>query len=287
MPTYSLMQIPKSRSEEEFECICTDLLNKKYNGRFKRYGRKGQRQDGIDIYDESLSSSCIVAQCKNYFNPKSATNLIKKVKEDFYALNNLGFYNKIGKFIVMTSMDRDTKVQSEILGINSNIDIEILFWEEIQEVVCSNVDLFQKYYPQMFNLNSKTITIGGFINDFNSLMIEENILEFIRIDPLGGIPDYLPANVDVFCMTIRQKLNNAVILQNDYVFKAIDKFITLLDSYNGYLAIKMYPTNSGWYSFQANNRFINIDEIRRKINNFKIEMNQVYSVINKGCFIFY
>lgn len=136
MPTLPFMQIPKTKSEEEFEHICTDLLNKEYSGRFKRYGRKGQRQDGIDIYDEILSSNCIVAQCKNYFNSKSANNLINKIKEDFNVLNKLKFYNSIGKFIVMTSMDRDTKVQSEILRINSNsnsdIDIEVLFWEDIQ-----------------------------------------------------------------------------------------------------------------------------------------------------------
>lgn len=139
----------------------------------------------------------------------------------------------------------------------------------------------------MFNLNSKTITIEELRRDFNSFMREENILEFLTIDPLGGIPDNLPINVDVFCMNIRQKLNDAIILQNDNVFKAIDNFITLLNSYNGYLSIQMHPTNSGWYSFQTNNRFINIDEIREEINNFKVELNKIYSVINKGCFLFY
>lgn len=286
MPTSAIMQIPKTRSEEEFEDICTDVLNKKYNRIFKRYGKKGQKQNGIDIYEESLSSSLIVAQCKNYINEKSAATFIKKVKEDFCALKKLKFYNRIGKFIVMTSIDRDTNVQSSILEINSNsnINIETLFWEDIQQVVCSNEDLLKKHYPQISGQNSKDI--GRLKEYFNNLMFEKNILDFIVINPLGGIPDYLPENVDLYCITIKQELNRSILLQNNKVFKAIDKFINLLDKYNEYLSMKMSPTNNGWYIFKIN-RYEDNNKIIREINKFKTEMNKAYSVINEGCFIFY
>ena len=49
MPTSPLMEIPKSRSAKEFESICKDILEKKYGSRFEKYGRDGQKQNGIDM----------------------------------------------------------------------------------------------------------------------------------------------------------------------------------------------------------------------------------------------
>ena len=40
--------------------------------------------------------------------------LIKKIKEDINSSSQLPFYNDITNFIVMTSMNRDNKVQNEI-----------------------------------------------------------------------------------------------------------------------------------------------------------------------------
>ena len=146
MPTSPLMQIPKSRSAEEFELVCTDILIKENGTRFTPYGRKGQKQNGIDIYGKISDNKYIVAQCKNYFNEKSTDRLIKKIKEDIDALSQLPFYNYISKFIVMTSIDIDNKVQYEIESIKSNFDIEVWFWEHIQEEICDSNNLLKKYY---------------------------------------------------------------------------------------------------------------------------------------------
>ena len=64
MPTFPLMQLPKTKSAEEFEAMCADVLADIYNMEFSFYGRKGQKQHGIDLVS---SSGYIVAQCKNYY----------------------------------------------------------------------------------------------------------------------------------------------------------------------------------------------------------------------------
>lgn len=66
MPTVPLMQLPKTKSEDEFENICTNILTNFYGKPFSRYGRKGQKQHGIDIYCDTSNGKRIVAQCKNY-----------------------------------------------------------------------------------------------------------------------------------------------------------------------------------------------------------------------------
>ena len=58
MPTPLLIQLPKTKSAEEFEAMCADVLVDIYNMEFSSYGRKGQKQNGIDLVS---SSSRIVA----------------------------------------------------------------------------------------------------------------------------------------------------------------------------------------------------------------------------------
>lgn len=169
MPTSSLMQIPKSRSAEEFEDICTDVLIKEYNNRFTRYGTNGQKQDGIDIYGSDINGNCIVAQCKNYFSPKSAKNLVKKIKEDIQsAMNQTTF--KIDEFVAMTSMDKDKNIQNAITSISSSFNIELWFWEDIQKIVCSDNSILYKYYPQFKNSMKMPINkINELISALNTM----------------------------------------------------------------------------------------------------------------------
>ena len=49
MPTFSTAKLPRSDSAEEFENMCADVLRIKYNCHFKKYGRRGQKQNGIDL----------------------------------------------------------------------------------------------------------------------------------------------------------------------------------------------------------------------------------------------
>lgn len=287
MPTSPLMQIPKSRSAEEFELVCTDILTNKNGTRFTPYGRKGQKQNGIDIYGKISDNNYIVAQCKNYFNEKSADRLIKKIKEDINALSQLPFYNDINKFMVMTSMDIDNKVQNEIEGIKSKFDIEVWFWEHIQVEICDDNNLLKRYYPQIFNFNVKTITVDELINDFNSLMREANILEFIQADPFIGMKDYLPFSVDIFNMKIKTKLNDSIILQNEEIFKAINEFISKLDNYSANIGSLMKPTGNGYYIVPKFYSINDREKIREDIKKRKLELNNIYSRINKNCSLFY
>lgn len=148
MPSIPLMQLPKSRSADEFESMCKDVLTNEYRIKFKRYGKNGQKQNGIDIYAQLGGEKYAVAQCKNYFSPNSSNALIKKIEKDIKDAELIPF--KIKQFIVMTSMDRDLNAQNYIETINSPFAIEIWFWEDIQERVCSDEELIEKYYPHFF-----------------------------------------------------------------------------------------------------------------------------------------
>lgn len=203
------------------------------------------------------------------------------------ALTKLPFYNNISKFIVMTSMDTDNKVQNEIVSIESNFDVEVWFWEHIQVEVCDSDNLLKRYYPQMFNFNTKVVTIDGLRNDFNSLMCEANILEFIQVDPFIGMQDYLPFSVDIFNSKIKKNLNDANILQNKEIFKEINEFISKLGNYSENLGCLMKLTGNGYYIIAKIGTVNDREKIRDEIKKRKLELNNTYSRINENCSLFY
>lgn len=168
MPSIPLMQLPKSRSAEEFEKMCKDILTNEYGIRFKRYGRNGQKQNGIDIYAEQVGGGYIVAQCKNYFSLNSANDFTKQINKDVKNAEKIPF--QINHFIAMTALDTDLNIQNYIENIDGKIHIEVWFWEDIQERVCSNDNLFKKYYPDFF------IDTGIPVMEINQIISNLNIL---------------------------------------------------------------------------------------------------------------
>lgn len=130
---------PKLQDEKLFEDLCKDILEKEYKQNFSIYGRRGQKQKGIDILN---NNSEIIVQCKNY---KSNIKFLDNILSDLaVAEKNFNFK----KFIIMTSLARDTEIQDKIVKINNEkkYEVEIFFWEDI-EIKISKYKLFNEYYP--------------------------------------------------------------------------------------------------------------------------------------------
>lgn len=109
MPTFSTAKLPRSASAEEFENMCADVLHIKYNCHFEKYGRRGQKQNGIDLVGLSEQRSCVVVQCKNY-SGRMYKKLKTQLEKDIAAAGNLPF--DIKEFVVMTALDTDVEVQN-------------------------------------------------------------------------------------------------------------------------------------------------------------------------------
>lgn len=146
MPTSPIMILPKSSSAEEFESICRDVLKLIYNMDFVLYGRKGQKQYGIDLYAKSTNESYVVVQCKNY-HKSSLKQFCSQLCDDITSSSNLEF--KIEKFIVMTALDRDAKIQAFVSEYSAPFPVSVLFWDDIQDELCSNKKLLKKYYSHI------------------------------------------------------------------------------------------------------------------------------------------
>ncbi|EMJ6444710.1 hypothetical protein AADZ13_004992 [Bacillus cereus] len=132
------IEIPRIENEEIFENLCLDLI--KANCRYEnvnRNGRRGQKQDGVDIFARNKQSfEWIGIQCKVKTNGSIKEEEIKKEIEKAYDFNpNLSHY------IFYTTAKRDCKIQAYVRSIsdenlNKNLfNIDILFWEDIEDLL--------------------------------------------------------------------------------------------------------------------------------------------------------
>ena len=65
MPTIASSELPVPKSWDEFEDICADLFGRIWNDHnIVRYGRMGQRQNGVDIRGHLPAGGIAGVQCK-------------------------------------------------------------------------------------------------------------------------------------------------------------------------------------------------------------------------------
>lgn len=280
MPLPLDYNLPKTKNSSEFEGMVCDVCKIKFGGDFQRFGRLGQSQCGIDIISMDLEE-LICIQCKNYDITLSHINKI--ISE---AMN---FTLPISKFIIATSSFRDTKLQEYVLKINQEKDykfvVYIIFWEEISSIISQNNDLLNKYYHSMNRLSSEWMVV-----EFNQLINKYDVLGFIKVDPIIGMPKHYPGEIDMFVLEVQQMLERVNVLQQDPKFIVINQFYDVINDYNLYLSSKLFSANA-MYTIQNQYDLLDISkknsEIRNRIFSYKKKLDDLYSQINDGCSMFF
>lgn len=144
------LNYPKPANWQDFQIFIKDLLNEKYEKGFDIYGRNGQAQDGIDIIG-SFKNNTFGIQCKRLDVDLKLKLIIDEIaKTDKSDL-------KLSKYIFATSSPRDKNIQKEILALNTErrkislFEIEIWFWETIEDEINGNLNIQGKYYESIFS----------------------------------------------------------------------------------------------------------------------------------------
>lgn len=285
MPVAATMSLPKTNDEHEFEEMVADVLSVKYNVDFRPFGRRGQKQYGIDVL--SNTNADIVAQCKNY--KLTTTDIVQIV--DKFTLDQ-----KIRNFIIATSMNRDTQLQIYVQSINTqskySFDVSIMFWEDIVPYMIQYPSLYEKYYASFGSNFIDTIDINDIKNHFNKGIQKYHILDFLMRDVfVEGIPTSLPTQVEGFTCEMKDLLQNNLLLQNELIYKAVFEFCDELDSLNYYLGLSLLPDrNSLFYRYIPNYNNIDEENHKRKIQNNITEkirkLDMIFGKINQGMTLF-
>lgn len=144
------MNFLKPANWQDFQTFIKDLLNEKYDEGFDIYGRNGQSQDGIDILG-LYHANVIGVQCKRL----DSALTMKLVKEEIEKTDKSNL--KLTKYIFVTTTPRDKNIQKEVLSLNlerknnSLFEIELWFWETIEDEINGNISIQEKYYKSILS----------------------------------------------------------------------------------------------------------------------------------------
>lgn len=151
-----MYQIPPLSNEYVFEDFVCDIFNKIHNTfSFHKYGVKGQKQDGIDIFYAGSSKERIVIQCKKKDirkpDEENRDSILKDIKSDFEKSKSLEF--EFSCFILASTYKSDAKIQEKVTKYSEeeNMDIQYWGWDTIISYLINYPDLIKKYYPAYEN----------------------------------------------------------------------------------------------------------------------------------------
>lgn len=169
--TPSEWQVNKFTNESGFETFCLDLFKAVFKDSFgKKYGRKGQKQHGIDLYFAEAKKA---VQCK-VRNDKLTLLEIQEDLEKFQEFPHEGY-----EIFFTTTANRDKNLQDECLKLNT----QLYAWEDLLELLDLNLDIFYRYFisdeqKEYFNI-STIIDLAN--NYYDDLQIDSalNLLEKI------------------------------------------------------------------------------------------------------------
>jgi hypothetical protein len=141
----SLQILPPWNDDVKFENFITAYFNDIGNTlSYDRFGRSGQKQDGLDIYSTEKKT---VIQCKLKLisggnDEKIRKELIKELETDF---NSFVIYNKknqlsFNKFIFASTYHSDTHIITECAKLaTDSISVEYWSWDRIKNNISEKI----------------------------------------------------------------------------------------------------------------------------------------------------
>jgi hypothetical protein len=182
------------KDEKEFETLVNDLCSEKYGIEFQIYGRKGQKQNGIDGLSFSESQKQIVYQCKNKLinrdDEKIRAELLKDLEEE--VLSASGAFTNIDTFIFANPFKQDTILQDKAAKLIGQYGFTIIVWswEEIEGLLEKHLKIAKQYYPRIFDksilseqeIKQKFQENSTALFSSASLYIENSFIEMPEID---------------------------------------------------------------------------------------------------------
>lgn len=158
-------QLPTLSNDDTFENAICDLFNEIYKtSTFKRFGRKGHQQKGIDIFS---SSQNITIQCKKKDVSRKDIVLKKElfndIEKDVKKTLNSDLKISFDTFyIVSTFKDHpDLDEYCEVLKEELNTNFEIVYWgwETLEKKFLDSKKLLEKYWTNFVFKEQNEITI--------------------------------------------------------------------------------------------------------------------------------
>lgn len=211
------LDLPAFNDDVIFEHFIAHYFNELENcNSYKRFGRLGQDQHGLDVY--SINKKTVI-QCKvkTKFgkNPNSIRKkLIGELNSDF---KKFTLYNKennlsYNRFIFATTFGSDTLITTECSKLsNNNITVEYWSWDDLKNQMPNKT--FESYFNELIPYLQNNVSSEIFdLDNGNKFVFDKNAP---LINQLFDYFKYLFSEINVLPIHL---------LKNNYPFKKSDEF---------------------------------------------------------------
>lgn len=194
-----MSRYPSPDTEQAFERFCVELLREHWkNPDLQLYGRRGEKQRGVDIYDPTSDSPFRAAQCKHHKPHMSLPP--EEIRAE--VAKALTFTPPLDRYTILTTAKESTNADDTVVEINTchrkekKFIVTLLNWERDIEPL---LDKYKSVAEQLFTFT------GDHLNEMTK-----------------SIRD-LSRTVDSYAQTTLETISTAV------AFSAIDKDLDLAE----------------------------------------------------------
>ena len=150
------IQIPKPDRWQDFEDLCCDLWKSIWGDpNAQLHGRRGQKQNGVDIIGRpAYSHHYHAVQCKGKDDNTMST--LNEAEIDKESTEAEGIQPPIEDFIVATTANRDTKLQDHCRKLTTNpkppFSVGVWFWDDIATEIQCRPEILERRYRNLMGL---------------------------------------------------------------------------------------------------------------------------------------
>lgn len=198
------INLPHPANWEDFENLCFHLWKSIWGDHASHpNGRRGQRQNGVDIYGRPpLKDLYTGVQCKGKNGNYDKKLTIEEI--DIECGNAKDFKPELDTFIMATTSPRDANIQEHCREINSEkkykFEVDTWSWDDIEDEVQCRPDVMEMFYPnvkasELINeVRLSRITSSNKLHAFFSRPGLLDYLNILNVDLLDNITYELAIN---------------------------------------------------------------------------------------------
>lgn len=169
MPTRLDTNFPTPTDSDEFELMIKDICALEWNNpHTEKFGRKGQKQYGVDVYGQpiDLNGKYRAAQCKLRTQGEQLTEL--EIEAEISEARQ--FPHELDILIIATDAPRSTHTQILVDQLSQRemnhggFRVVIWFWDNITERLAAYPKLIVKYYPDFYANLTTLVTVERLID---------------------------------------------------------------------------------------------------------------------------
>jgi len=200
---------------EDFERLCLRVLKAHWNcPTLELYGRRGERQHGIDIIDMSGEGPLRAAQCKRY--DEGDTIPPADIRAEVEAAKK--FDVRLGIYAICTTARVSTQAQNTILSINQEhskaglFQVELFTWDRLDELLEEFPSIRDDVYRTLSGETARRLqddiadirlNMSGFVTQAVSTRVESTDTLHVEIDEAR---DYLRSGEPQTARLLLQRL---------------------------------------------------------------------------------